>query len=154
MSQHHVAHISRCSLLIHSSPFIIVSYFHFPGLSSSNTEDWVSATSGYVIQLGVQGLRLLVRFYISCLLIAYHWVSKFVEGAFKPFQPVIAEVQKVPKKDVSAEGIFYQFLRLQFLVVLYMAPYGLQALTYLAQPIVWARDWLLEFARWDESKHK
>jgi len=122
--------------------------------SSSTRDDWVSSTSTYALQLGLQGLRLVVRFYISCLLIAYHWAAKCVEGAFKPFQPVLDEVQKVPKKDVSFEGIFYQFLRLQFLVMLYMAPYGRQAATYVLQPLVWARDWLLMFARWDDAKEK
>lgn len=94
------------------------------------------------------------RFYVLAALWIYHWLKKIFTRALQPLEPVFQQVKKVPKKDISAEGIFYQTLRLQFLLFLYITPFILSAFHYLAQPLVWLRDWLFAFVEEDEKYSK
>ncbi|CAL1535533.1 unnamed protein product [Lymnaea stagnalis] len=94
---------------------------------------------------------LVVRFYLLGVLWVYFWLKKIFSRALEPLEPVFEQVRKVPRKDISAEGIFYQVLRLQFLVLLYVSPLVVGAFHYLAQPLVWARDWTFAFVDEDGS---
>ena len=93
----------------------------------------------------------MLRLYITCLLIAYKWACRLLESAFKPFEPVVEEINKVPRKDVSAEGIFYQFLRLQFLAVLYVSPFVMTAVRFVAQPAVRVKEWMEDLVQWEKK---
>ncbi|KAI8795675.1 hypothetical protein BgiBS90_003442 [Biomphalaria glabrata] len=107
-----------------------------------------------VINLVKKAVLLVVRFYVLAALWIYHWLKKIFTRALQPLEPVFQQVKKVPKKDISAEGIFYQTLRLQFLLFLYITPFILSAFHYLAQPLVWLRDWLFAFVEEDEKYSK
>lgn len=95
-----------------------------------------------------------IRYYVLGMLIVYSYLKKFFTRTIEPLEPVFEQVRKVPKKDVSAEGIFYQVLRLQFLVLLFVSPYIASAFHYLAQPLVWAKDWMFAAVDIDSSSYK
>ena len=101
----------------------------------------------------LNGGQVVLKFYITCLLIAYKWGVRLLESACKPFAPVAEEVRKVPKKDVSAEGIFYQFLRLQFLAIMYVSPFVISAARFVAQPLVRLKEWMEDYVGWEDRKY-
>ncbi|XP_012939513.1 uncharacterized protein LOC101845779 [Aplysia californica] len=109
------------------------------------------STSNLLYRLIMNGVHFVLRFYITCLLIAYDWAVRVIRGFTTPFEPVMKEVRKVPKKDISVEGIFYQVLRLQFLMVLYVSPFAIGAARYLSQPFFWVKDWMVDYVRYDEE---
>ncbi|KAH9510254.1 hypothetical protein Btru_042586 [Bulinus truncatus] len=96
----------------------------------------------------------VVRFYVLAILWIYHWFKKIFTRALQPLDPLVDQVKKVPKKDISAQGIFYQTLRLQFLLFWYITPFILSAFHYLAQPLVWLRDWMFTFVEDAEKSGK
>jgi len=101
----------------------------------------------FALGLAKQGARLALRFWLGVALIAFQWAASLAERMVAPFEPVMKEVQKVPKKDLSCEGILYQVLRLQFLVMLYLSPFVGSALKYLGRPVIRARDWMVTYVK-------
>lgn len=96
----------------------------------------------------------VLRLYVTCLLVIYHWAVGLVDRAIEPFRPIAEQVQKVPKKDISATGVFYQFLRLSFLCFLYISPVISGALAVATQPLVTLKESMEEFVKDGQTNKK
>ncbi|XP_041371909.1 uncharacterized protein LOC121385326 isoform X2 [Gigantopelta aegis] len=80
-------------------------------------------------------LHLLLRYVAMVVLLVYHTGEKILLALTGPLQPVTAEARKVPKSEITIQGIFRTFMRFLLLAGLYCWTAVSGFVKYLFRPV-------------------
>ncbi|GFO36045.1 hypothetical protein PoB_006255000 [Plakobranchus ocellatus] len=101
--------------------------------------------SAVVWRILTQMAEMVLRMYLTLIVVVYQWTTQMLSRVLAPLQPALDQARKVPKQDVSIQGIVYQYMRLVFLLVLYFSPWVVRASAYLLEPLRKLRDWAVDY---------
>ncbi|GFR93183.1 hypothetical protein ElyMa_000885800 [Elysia marginata] len=87
----------------------------------------------------------LLSMYLTVLVVLYQWSVQIVSRVLAPLQPALEQARKVPRQDISLQGIVYQYMRLVFLLLLYFSPWLLRLGQYVLDPLRRLRDWAVDY---------
>lgn len=90
-------------------------------------------------------VEMIFRMYLTILVVIYQWFVQIVSRVLAPLQPAMEQARKVPKQDISLQGIVYQYLRLVFLLLLYFSPWLVRMGEYALEPLKKLRDWAVDY---------
>ncbi|RUS91061.1 hypothetical protein EGW08_001189 [Elysia chlorotica] len=92
-----------------------------------------------------QVAEVVFRMYLTVLVILYQWCVQVLSRLLAPLQPALDQARKVPKQDISLQGIVYQYMRLVFLLLLYFSPWLVRLGQYVLNPLKKLRDWAVDY---------
>ncbi|KAK3757823.1 hypothetical protein RRG08_049106 [Elysia crispata] len=92
-----------------------------------------------------QVVEMVFRMYLTVLVVLYQWCVQFLSRVLAPLQPALDQARKVPKQDISLQGIVYQYMRLIFLLLLYFSPWLVRLGQYVLGPLRKLRDWAVDY---------
>ena len=80
-------------------------------------------------------LHLFLRYVAMVVLLAYHTGEKILQALAGPLQPITLEAKKVPKSEITIQGIVRTFMRFLLLTGLYCWTAVAGFVKYLFRPV-------------------